>query len=267
MKTLLFTLLLSTQAFGQVQKVEIKNFNFNYRAPTGEGLADKFSYQKAVQEAQVVKVERIGEEFKILLEGTENRELHWKGAPDLVLGADVIKLSSFNLDYGSALNVTAASGYFQSPLRILSFNNLNLVCDRTYVLEEGFEQLISGCFQRLQFKASAFNSEGEGFDQAIMKAFDEGHNELLAKMGARNVDLKISSGKFNLSANVQAQVSGNVKSKGEMKFEASLKKITVKIDEVKFGFLNVTSKVFDELKKQETDSLKVSKPYVYIFLK
>jgi len=267
MKTLLVSLLLSTQVGAQVSTAVIKNFNFNYRAPTGEGVAESFSYQKAVREAQVVRAERVGDEFRILLEGAEDRELNWKGAPDLIIGADVIKLSAFNLNYAGSLELTAVSGFFQSPLRILSFKSLSLSCDRNYVLGEATQQLITGCFQKLQFRASAFNSEGEGFDQAVMKALDQGHNELLAKLGAKNIDLKISSGKFNLSADVQAQVSGTVKSKGVMTFEAPLKKVTVKIDEVKFGFLNVTSKVFDELKKQESDSVKVSKPYVYIFLK
>jgi len=52
-----------------------------------------------------------------------------------------------------------------------------------------------------------------------------------------------------------------------VKYEAAAKKITVKVSEVKFSYLDVTSQVFDELKKQESESVKVSKPYIYITIK
>ena len=185
MKTLLFSLFLSTQVWAQVSTVEVKNFNFNYRAPTGEGLADRFSYQKSVQEAQVVKVERIGDEFKILLEGTEDRELIWKNAPELIQGADVIKLTSLNLGYASDLSLTAVSGFFQSPLRILSFDNLSVTCDRTYVLKEGFEQLITGCFQRSLLKAQALIFECD----FLLRCFLGHHSLLVYSQGSGLISL------------------------------------------------------------------------------
>ncbi|MBA2404478.1 MAG: hypothetical protein H0V66_06890, partial [Bdellovibrionales bacterium] len=98
-------------------------------------------------------------------------------------------------------------------------------------------------------------------------ALDESHDEVLGSVGIKNLNLKVTAGKFDLSAEVKAQISGTAKGSGTIKYEAAAKKITVKVSEIKFGILDVTSQVFDELKKQESATLKVSKPHVYITVK
>lgn len=267
MKILLLSALLSSAAFAQVSKVDIKNFNFNYSAPLGEGTADSFSYEKSVNEAQKVKVEKVNGEFKILLEGVENEELTFKDAPALINDAESISLKAFNLSFAERFSLTISSGEFQSPDKNVDLSNFNLSCDRTASFPEVMDQLISGCIQKMSFKAGGFSSEGEGLDQAVMKGLDAGHDTVKAALGVKNVDFKVSGGKFEMSADIKAQISGKVKGSGTVKYEAGIKKVTVKVSGIKFGILDVTSQVFDELKKQESDSLKVSKPYVYITIK
>lgn len=267
MKILLLSALLTTSAFAQVSKVDIKNFNFNYQAPFGEGQADAFSYEKNVNQSQLVKVEKVNGEFKILLEGVENQELIFKDAPALISDAESIKLKNFNLGFADRFAVTIASGEFNSPDKNIDLSNLNLSCDRLAAHETVVDQMITGCLQKMNFKAGAFSSQGEGFDQAIMKGLDESHDMVKAAMGVKNMDLKVTNGKFELSAEIKAQISGKAKGSGTAKFDMNTRILTVKISEIKFSILDVTSQVFDELKKQESSTLKVSKPYVYITVK
>lgn len=268
MKSLLFSLLLTSAAWGQVSQVSIKNFNFNYQAPQGDGTAETFSYQQKLVDAQKVHVEKIGDDFKILLEGVENQELTLKDAPDIIKNAQEINLSDFNLSFSSSASLSMTSAVFTSPDKNIDLKNLNLACDRISTFPEVMDQVISGCIQKMSLKTSGFSTDGEsGFDQALMKAIDERHDEMLGGVSIKNLNLKATGGKFELSADIKAQISGTAKGTGTLKYEAAQKKLTVKISEIKFGFLDVTSKVFDELKKQESATVKVSKPYVYITLK
>lgn len=267
MKTLLMSLFMTSMAWGQVSQVNIKNFNFNYQAPQGDGTAEAFSYQQKVLEAQKVHVEKVGEDFKILLEGVENQELTFKDAPDMMKNAHDIKLSAFNLSFANTVSLTMASAIFNSPDKNIDLKNMNLACDRISTFPEVMDQVISGCIQKMSLKTAGLSSDGAGFDQALMKAIDERHDEILGAVGVKNLSLKVTGGKFELSADVKAQISGTAKGSGTVKYEAAVKKLTVKISEIKFGFLDVTSQVFDELKKQESSTVKVSKPYVYITLK
>lgn len=267
MKTFIMSFFMTTLAWGQVSQVNIQNFNFNYQAPQGEGTADAFSYQQKTNEAQKVHVEKIGEDFKILLEGVENQELTFKDAPDLIKNAQSIKLSGFNLSFANTATMTLGSAVFNSPDKNVDLKNLNLACDRVAAFPEVMDQVISGCIQKMTLKTTGLSTDGEGVDQALMKALDESHDEVLGGVGVKNLNLKVNAGKFELSAEVKAQISGTAKASGTLKYEAAVKKLTVKISEVKFGILDVTSQVFDELKKQESATLKVSKPYIYITLK
>lgn len=237
MKTLLLSLLLN-------------NFNFSYQAPFGEGVSD----------TQKVKMEKIGDEFKVDVEGAHTQSYSFSQAPDFIQEALVIKLQAMNLNYDQSLKLSLGSGVFQSLGRDLSLTKVTLEC-------EGAEELINGCLKKLSFKAANFRSQGEGFEQALMKAVDTGHDEFLGGLNVLNMDLKIVAGNFDLSADVKAQMSGKVKSTGTMSYEAGSKKITIKINAVKFGFLDVTSKVFEELKKKESEQLIINKPYIYILQK
>ena len=261
MKILLLSVLLSSTAFAQVSKVDIKNFNFNYHAPLGEGIADSFSYEKSVNEAQKVKVEKVNGEFKILLEGVENQELTFKDAPALINDAESISLKAFNLSFAERFSLTISSAEFNSPEKNVDLSNFNLSCDRVASFPEVLDQMISGCLQKMSFKAGALRTDGEGLDKAFIQAVEA------SAMGVKNVEFKVTGGKFEMAAEIKAQISGKVKGSGTAKYEAAARKLTVKVSEIKFGILDVTSQVFDELKKQESDSIKVSKPYVYITIK
>jgi hypothetical protein len=274
MKTFLILLFMASIAKAEVTSVDIKNFNFNYSAPSGEGLAQNFSYGNVKNTSpQKVSVEKMGEVFHIALSGQENQELEFKGAPSLILDAESIKLTQFNLDFSSRFNLVAEEGWFKSPTTEIKFNQISLGCDRLSSPEVA-DQLIAGCIQRMTLKTSSFSSQGQASEaglasvtQALMKSVDEAHDTDKAAVGVKNIDLSMSAGKFSLSAEVKAQISGKVKGNGSMSYDQAQKKITIKISEIKFGILNVTSKVFDELKKQESAQVKVSQPYIYITLK
>lgn len=260
MKILLLSVLLSSAAMAQVSKVDVKNFNFNYHAPLGDGVADSFSYEKLVN-AQKVEVEKVNGEFKILLEGVENQELTFKNAPALISDAESISLKAFNLSFAERFALSISSAEFNSPGKIVELSNLNLSCDRVASFPEIIDQMISGCLQKMSFKAGALSTDGEGLDQAFIQAVEK------SAMGVKNVDFKVNGGKFEMGAEIKAQISGKMKGNGTVKYEAVARKLTVKVSEIKFGILDVTSQVFDELKKQESDSIKVSKPYVYITIR
>lgn len=267
MKMIMMSLFISSMAWSQVSLVNVQNFNFNYQAPYGDGTADNFSYESK-QSQQNVHVEKIGEDFKILLEGVENQELTLKDAPEMIRNAEVMKLKGMNFLFSEKLVLEMASAAFNSVDQDIEMKGMTLNCDLIKSQKEILDQALMGCIQKMTLKSSALSTSGEsGLVNTFMSALDEGHKSLQASVGIKNLNMKVNSGKFDLTAEVKAQVSGTAKALGNLKYDQSTKKLTVKISEVKFGFLNVTSQVFNELKKQESATLKVNEPYVYITLK
>ncbi len=268
MKIFLLFILSSGLSFAQVSKVDIKNFNFNYEAPLGEGVADNFSYQKEMNNQQKVNVEKFSDFFKIKLEGVENQEMEFKNAPAFIQEAEKINLNTFNFDLGEKISLGLVQGSFISSQDEFNLKNVNLFCERSAASELILDQALMGCIQKMTFKVSGFSSMPQkGIDYAMMEALNSALDTNGTALSLKNVDLKINAGKFQLGADIKAQISGTALANGTVKYEPTEKKIIVKVSEVKFGFLDLTSKVFEELKKQESDTIKINKPYITILIK
>lgn len=273
MKSLVFGLLvISGIVHAESTTVSVKNFNFTYQNPHGEGSATSFSRSNLfAEEGVAVRVDKIDKDFKLSVSGSENQEFELKDAPSFMTEAETMTVSGFNLDLADRLNLNLASGRFNSTKDELKLDGLNLDCARDNAHTEVMDQLISGCIQKMTLKTSKFSQSGhEGLVNALETALTTALTENSmgkADVGVNSLDLKTNAGKYDLSAEVKAQVSGKVKSNGNMSYDALTGKLTLKISEVKFGFLNITGKVFDELKKQQSETLQVKEPYVYYKVK
>jgi hypothetical protein len=258
-------LLCSGMAHAEPLKVSVTDFNFTYQNPHGEGTATSFASNKLFGEEVSVSVDRIDQDLKFTVSGSQNLEFDLKNAPSFMTEADTMSVSTFNMALAEKLFMSLGSGRFNSKNDSLKLDGLTLECARDLSKEDLAEQLATGCLQRMSFKTSKFSSE-EGLAEVLKASLSETLNDK-ANLGINSLEFKVTSGKFDFSAGVKAQVSGKVKSSGTILYEHQAGKVTVKISEIKFGILNITGKVFDELKKQETEKFKVKEPFLYYSLK
>lgn len=263
-------------AMAQELTVEVKDFDFEYNDPMGEGTASSFSLNSStIQGGAKVYVEKMDDEFNIKVSSSEERELSVKNAPDFFLKAEKMKVGGFNFSLYDRAVLSLSQGSFLSRDGELNLQNLSLNFNRDRSQKELIDQMINGCIVQMSLKASKFNSSqmNEGnLASLLMLSFlssvkEENFVEAKSGFEVKALDIKTKSGRFELTAEIKAQISGKVKSNGHLSYEPLNKRLTIKINEVKFGILNITSKVFDELKKKESDKLKVGRPFVYYSLK
>jgi hypothetical protein len=268
MKRIFITLLyLPTIAFSQSFKAEVRNFNFNYKIPLGEGVATSFSMESFETRREVrVAIEKLNEEFFIKVSGAEEGEFNFKNPPAFIKDAESMTVRGFNLSFLNDLSINLNQADFVSPDDALHLQNFSLGCQRNLVLEDLMDQVLNGCTQRMNLKSSRFSSSEEALSSAIVQAVAK-EAAPLGGVGVNSLDMRVSAGRYYLSAEIKAQISGKIKSQGELSYDAAKKELRVKIASVKYGFFNITSKVFDELEKKESEKMKVSKPYVYFKLK
>jgi hypothetical protein len=220
-KLLLLTLAFSSLSYAA--DVHVNHFNFDYTAPHGEGRADEV----------FVTVDKVEKDFKVVLQGTENRELEFKNAPGFLADAETMTMKDFNFHLTDALDLSMASGAFNSEKSELGLTDMSLSCVKAS---------LEGCLENLLFKAGRFTS-----------------NDTKVK----SMNFKMTAGAFNFTADYSGKVKGN----GSMSYDKTTSVLAIKISEVKFSILNITSKVFAELKKKESEKIKVKQPYIYITLK
>ncbi len=267
-RTLLIGLLATSQmAMAQDVRVKIEDFSFNYNDPSGAGQASVFQHNQKALEGVRVEVEKIGEAMNFKVSGSEEHEFKLEKAPDVVMKAKTMTVDDLDLKYEDTLSLSVLEGEFigEDELKLKAFA---LNCNKDQTQTAADNQLIFGCLQKMTVKSQSFSQTAveEGMVNAFTKA-------LGAVAGARGdlsikaLDFKITNGKYDLGADIKAQVSGRAKSNGEMSYDPASGIMTIKIKEVKFGILSVTGMVFEELKKNENDRMKVKQPNVFYKLK
>lgn len=265
----IYFLLFSSYSFADDLNMTVNNLNFTYQNPHGTGNAAEIIQDGRVWNNVQVKVDKFNNDFKFIIEGHELEEFELTNAPSLMTEAEIMSISGLNLNLKDRISLNVVSANFQSPQDKLKFDRLFFDCSRDLTQENFQDQFISGCIKNLSFKTSRFSSQLD--ETSLITNFIALFNEENAKAATRviveSVNLKINNGKYEFSADVKAQVSGKVQSNGSISYDQPAKKLTLKISEVKFGYLSITEKVFEELKKQESDQLKVNRPYVYYTVK
>lgn len=266
-RTLLIGLLVTTHALAQDVRVKIEDFSFNYNDPAGSGEATLFQHNQKTLEGVQVGVEKIGEAMNFKVTGSENHEFNLEKAPDVVMKAKTMTVDDLDLTYEDSLSFSLIEGEFVGDDE-LHLKNFTLNCNKDLTQTAAEDQLIFGCLQKMAVKSQSFSQSA--VEEGMVSAFTEAMKSVAGSRGdltIKSLDFKINNGKFELGAEIKAQLSGKAKSHGDMSYDPATGIMTIKISEVKFGILGVTGKVFDELKKNENDRMKVKQPNVYYKIK
>lgn len=238
--------------------IQVQDFNFDYNDPQGSGVARVFSRTGFFTEEQLeVSVERTDKNFRIVASGAETEEFELKDAPSFMTEAEKMSVAGLNFSFNKDLDLTVKQANFHSRTSSMNLDDFSLSCSRDLSLPLEIDQIVAGCTKKMSLASGKFSSSSMA--NAMV--------EVLGGVGMTSLDFKIIEGKYNLQGQVKAQISGKVRSSGEAKYDSQTGVLTLKISEVKFGILNVTGKVFDELRKNESEKLKVKQPYLYVTLK
>jgi hypothetical protein len=270
MKTFfLLGLLVTTQmALAQDVRVKIEDFSFNYSDPKGSGEATLFQHNQKLLEGVNVAVEKIGDAMNFKVTGSEEHEFNLEKAPDVIMKARTMNVDDLDLTYEDQLSFSLLEGEFVGADDELHLKDFRLNCNKDLTQATAENQLILGCLQKMTVKSQSFTQAAA--EEGMVAAFTKALSAVAGSRGdlsIKSLDFNISKGKYELGADVKAQMSGHAKSKGTMSYDPTSGVMTIKISEVKFGMLSVTGLVFDQLKKNENARMKVKEPNIYYKLK
>jgi hypothetical protein len=214
-----------------------------------------------------VEVEKIGEAMNFKVSGSEEHEFNLEKAPDVVMKARSMTVDDLDLSYEDKLSFSLLEGEFIGEDE-LHLKNFTLNCNKDLTQTAAENQLILGCLQKMTLKSQSFSQSA--VEEGIVSAFTKALSSVSGSRGdlsIKSLDFNINNGKYELGADVKAQMSGRAKSKGQMSYDPKSGIMTIKVSEVKFGVLSVKGLVFDELKKNENDHMKVKEPNIYYKIK
>jgi hypothetical protein len=255
--------MLSSHAFARFE-VDLQGFDFNYSNPKGSGTASAFSRQMEKADTSVnVDVEKVTDGLAVVVTGAEEQSFVVKELPSFVKDAKSMLIEQLFLNVSDTFSITLDDGSFVSEKDELSMENFSLDCNRDEAQKDLMDQAISGCVSNLNLHASKFSMDSA--KKILQKVFQG--SDKATPVSIRSLDFASKNGNYELKADVKAQISGTARSSGKLSYDPASKVLTIKISEVKFGVLSVRGMVFDQLKRNESASLKVNEPYLYLKIK
>lgn len=242
MKILALSLVaLSFNSFAQGLTAQIKNFNINYSAPSGSANSEVFEFRD-INYANTTEYSVELQGGKLFLEAPD-QSIQLDGLPDFVTQVEDLEVQDVNLDT-IAGEIFFNLGYFftRTTLDNMAIKNLAVKCNNQRDSGDLMHDLLDQCL----------NEAGQISIEELIQA---GKSQFkYFSMSTHNNDMS-----FRIKA-----AGYTIKGAGETFFENNT--IKIHITKAKYGFLNVKSRMFRELKALETDSIRVNNPWIEIDL-
>ena len=232
---------LSFNSFAQGLTAQIKNFNINYKAPSGTANSQVFVFRDInYPNATGYSVELQG--GKLFLEAPD-QSIQLDGLPDFVTQVEDLEVQEVNLST-VADEIEFNLGYFvtRTTLDNMAVKNLSIKC---------LNQRDSGDLMQ------------DLLDQCLNEAGEVSIEELIQTGKSQFKFFSMNTNNNQMSFGIKA-AGYTIKGAGETFFENNMVKIH--ITKAKYGILNVKSRMFRELQALESSSIRVNNPWIEIDL-
>lgn len=262
-KTLIGLMLIGAPfTFADFTTVRITDFTGSYDKPDGRATASELVIPS--KNKSKIEITLRGDDKGYLL-SFEDREYYFENPPAII--NDIYTGNWKDLNYvTSGRKLSASVGTFTSVVEYsdTSLRGLSVNCSEARVFENYGHQILDGCLTNSQMNLSYFKSSSS---RKLLNILEDLPGIRASNTVVKNGSIKISNKSFNMIAEVDIGMSAKVKIEGKTEFQDDQKRVVIRIDKAKASFINIKNKIFDELKKSESDTFKVQNPYLYILLK
>jgi len=243
MKTLLLVLVLgwTSLSMGAFPKASIQELSGAYQNSAGKARAKAFQFNEHdFGENVEFDVEKQGTSLYL---STEEQEFEFKDLPLAVDKIEGVKWNGLNLESSEAkIDLALKSFIGQYTDQVLNLHGLRVICD--HAGGSGVGEYLNACLN------------------------NKGHLSF-SKVETTSNGKKTTIGDFSLSTHngrlrFQIKASAKVKGKGEISYKDNV--VTIKITEAKSSGFSVRSRFFKELRKLQSENIKVKRPYITISL-
>lgn len=241
--------------------VKIKNFTGSYKQPDGRATASELIIPSSNKGKIEITVQ--GDDNGYHLTYGEN-EFYFENPPAII--NDIYTGAWKNVNYvtqGSKLNASIES--FSSAVQYSDTNlrSFSATCSEKRIFENYGHQVIDACLTNANLTMAYFKTTST---RKILNIFADLPGIKASTTVVQNASIKILNNKFKMQAKVDLGMSAKVKIEGISEFQDQHNRVAIRIDKAKASFLNIKNKIFEELKKSQSDTFKVEKPYIYILM-
>lgn len=266
MSYFLLLLIFVSTAFAALDRIQIKSLNLDYTLPMGSGDVEKVSVGVSLQKkAYPVEVRREENSFDVF---SQFVDFKWLNPTPFVhnIQKGSIQGLYFKIDrqdhslFGEDLHFKGEkSGEFL-------FQKYELKCQGSSLATHPINRLKTDCLEKMQGTISHMELPFE-FLNTIASQLPDIPTETDGDIPANDFLLNIKQGEFFSYLRIKYIVRAYLKFWGHVQFENEGSTLAIRMDQIKYGALPVTTLVMNELRRQISHpNISVNPPWIKIQL-
>lgn len=250
-------------AIAGFQQIEIRNLDFHYVYPLGEGELEKLTIGMSLFGGpSPVKVERTSDSFLV---SSSLVDFEWIDPFPFVHNVQelkVIKLSAL-LGKGGHGVVADSLSFIAENLGEFSSEGLKANCQGNSTHPDLENRIVLDCFQRMRLEVSKLALPFDFFSTLLTGI--EYQPDSTDEIPLGDFSFSNNEGEFQTALKVKFLISAYVRAVGFVKYDVSNSIVGIRIDQIKYGILPITDLVMKELERRiNNPKITIDPPWIYI---
>lgn len=264
MKNLLLILVLFPfGAYAGLEKITLQNLDLIYDFPLGKGTADKvgIGISKSSEALVDIEIQRTDHSFELT---TPYFDFSWLNPSPFVFDMEKLTTVKTSASIGTKVHTVESELITFRPKNGGDYlaSKIKGMCEGQAV-GEFKERLYKDCLNKMDLSIKKVDVPADFIFYRLLETFPRVSPEL--DTPGDNVVLKINEGKYYLQVYFKYWIYAGLRFWGQVQLEENDKVIAIRVDEVRFGYLTVTSFAMKKLKELLKDpNIKVDPPWIRI---
>lgn len=263
MKFFLITFLIcSFPAFAQFKKITITNLDLDYVAPYGKGTVEKFGLGMLVAQVPYeIEVLKTADTFELT---SPYLEFSWINPLPFFYELETLKTQQTSVALGTLGTHFVKAHSFMFRPKGRGEYKADLVEGKCEGNATGsfMVRVMEDCRKEMSLNLKRVDFPEDFF---VYRLLQELPHLKTIEIPGDHIALNVREGNFSLQLYLKYWVYAGVRSQGFIKYENNHKTMAIRVDQIKFGYLNVTNIVMKKMQDIMTDSrVKISPPWIRI---
>lgn len=261
---LLLIAFLSSSAQAGFEKISVKNLNLTYQDGRGEGTLEKVGLGYSLKNVQIpyrISIEKTENSFEVT---SEFLDFSWIAPYKFFYNAEKLNTKNTDFSIGGPFHFLESESLSIMPRDrgLYEAQKVKLKCEgqgrgilKNRVLED--------CRQKMDVSVKRIEVPSDFILYRILYSLPEVQGEL--DFPGDNLVVTSRNGQFNLQLYIKYYVYAGVRANGRFYYEDDYQTIAIKVNQIKFGILNVTNFVMRRLQAaNRSPDVKIDPPWIRI---
>jgi hypothetical protein len=239
---------ISLNSIAGFEKVFVQNLDLEYTAPSGKGMVEKVGIGlNLVSVPYPIEIARTNESFEIF---SPYLEFSWKNPTRFIYDIEAFSVKRTSAGIGMKIQSIESDYLMMRPKGRGEYKaeNIRGICDGASAGSIG-KRVLEDCRRSMDLSIKKVEIPTDFILYKLIEELPSDTESGQANLPGEDILLKMKEGDFYFQIYVRYWLRAGLRVWGKLQYENDFETIAIRVDEIKFGILPVTSFILKKLKE------------------